>query len=729
MRGEQLLLTIGLADNPIVKPPVEIVRQGIDRIRDYYRQLRESETDTLYEAKLLIIGEAGAGKTTLAKKLQNQDYRLSTEQSTEGIDIIQFLFPLENDRTFRVNIWDFGGQEIYHQTHQFFLTKRSVYALVDDSRAENTDFYYWLNTVELLSDASPLLIIQNQKQDRKGNLNQTQLRGQFPHLKDTLETNLLTNRGLPQLLDTLKHHLKQLPHIGSILPKTWVNVRNAIDTDPRNTISLDQYLELCTQNGFIRREDALQLSGYLHDLGVCLHFQDDESSKLYDTLILKPTWGTAAVYKVLDSKTVRDHYGRFNWDDLKHIWADEQYAPKRGELLELMKKFELCYEIPTQPRHYIAPQLLSNEPPAYNWDDHQNLILRYQYEFMPKGILSRFIVALHQDIHEQRIVWKSGVLLSKDHTQAEVIEYYGKREIKIRIQGSNKRGLMEIVTHELDKIHASYHRLKYQKLIPCNCANCNGTQDPHFYDFNKLRERIAHRKQTIECGNPPYADVNVLGLLDDVMQSDSIFEALDQSALKRSRKPSLPLEKEVFISYAWGEETDEREQIVNQLCAVFQERGIKIVRDKETLGFKAEIRASMERIGQGKCVIAVISDKYLKSKNCMFELVETAKRGEFRDRIFPIVLPDAKIYNPDEFADYIIHWQTKCDSLQAKLDQMKSSANLPRLHRERTLYEDIRNTIDGLVDILQDMNTLTAKTHIESDFEQLFQAVEAKIFN
>ncbi|MEZ4645209.1 MAG: hypothetical protein R3E31_21165 [Chloroflexota bacterium] len=27
-------------------------------------------------------------------------------------------------------MWDFGGQSVYHATHQFFLTKSSVYVLV-----------------------------------------------------------------------------------------------------------------------------------------------------------------------------------------------------------------------------------------------------------------------------------------------------------------------------------------------------------------------------------------------------------------------------------------------------------------------------------------------------------------------------------------------------------------------------------------------------------------------
>ncbi|MEH2298752.1 MAG: hypothetical protein V7K88_06780 [Nostoc sp.] len=101
-------------------------------------------------------------------------------------------FLLDSDREFRVNIWDFGGQEIYHATHQFFLTKRSLYALVADTRKEDTDFYYWLNVVELLSGNSPLLIIKNEKQERKREINERELRRGFTNFQETLTTNLAT---------------------------------------------------------------------------------------------------------------------------------------------------------------------------------------------------------------------------------------------------------------------------------------------------------------------------------------------------------------------------------------------------------------------------------------------------------------------------------------------------------------------------------------------------------
>jgi hypothetical protein len=107
---------------------------------------------------------------------------------------------------------------------------------------------------------------------------------------------------------------------------------------------------------------------------------------------------------------------------------------------------------------------------------------------------------MHHFIDEPN-VWKSGVLLKRDNTFAEVIETYDRREIKIRLSGSNKRGFLEVITDKLDEIHATFNQLKVKKLIPCNCDVCKDNQTPHFYDLNKLRERLANRKDDIECDN------------------------------------------------------------------------------------------------------------------------------------------------------------------------------------------------------------------------------------
>jgi internalin A len=508
------LETFDVDTDSIETPPPEVVNNGIEAIKAYFRQLQEEGTDYLYEAKLLIVGEGGAGKTTLAKKIQNPAYKLQEEDSTEGIEIISWSFPMENGQSFRVNMWDFGGQEIYHATHQFFLTKRSLYLLVADSRKEDTDFYYWLNSVELLSDGSPLLIISNEKQGRQREINEPQLRADFSNLKNTLLTNLGTNEGLTQVLADIKHHIVHLPQIGAPLPKTWVKVRESLEKDPRNHITLDEYLLNCEQNGFATRKDKLQLSGYLHDLGVVLHFQED--SLLKKTVILKPKWGTDAVYQVLDNEKVISQLGRFDRDDLDEIWSEPEYVNMQDELLQLMINFKLCYKIPNTTS-YIAPQRLTEKRPEYAWNEADNLILRYAYEsFMPKGLLTQCVVALHKLIAEQNYVWKSGAILERDETKAEIIEDYKKREVRIRVAGKRRKELLTIISYELDNIHASYKKLKYTKLIPCNCDVCKSKSDPYFYGYEVLQKFISDRQETIQCQNS-YKMVNVKTLIDDVL--------------------------------------------------------------------------------------------------------------------------------------------------------------------------------------------------------------------
>ncbi|MDZ8083251.1 MAG: COR domain-containing protein, partial [Nostoc sp. DcaGUA01] len=542
---------LDLRRNPVPIPPEILGSKNlyedpgdVNEILDFYFRVQDpTETEPFYEAKFLIVGEGGAGKTSLAKKISDETYELQPEEkSTAGIDIIQWKFTLPNGKDFRVNIWDFGGQEIYHQTHQFFLTERSLYALVADTRQENTDFYWWLKVVELLSDNSPVLIIKNEKQDRQCEVNERQLRGEFTNLKETLATNLATNRGLAEIKDTIRQYISKLPHVGTPLPKLWVRVRAALENYSRNYISVEEYYSLCRVNSLTDRKDMLQLSRYLHDLGVCLHFQGD--ALLKKTVILKPEWGTSAVYKILDNQQVIKNKGRFSKKDLADIWQEVEYADMQDELLHLMMRFKLCYEIPGNPENYIAPHLLSTNQPDYNWDESNNLILRYTYDFMPKGIITRFIVEMHSLIEQQTLVWKTGVVLSKEQTRAEVIEQYNQREIKVRVAGKRKKELLTVITHEMDKIHKSYERLQYQTLVPCNCDKCKESQMPYSYPLSELYEFWDAGDYQIQCRKGRLM-VDVRRLIDDVFLT--------------SQNPQIPMyepitRNQVFISYSYQDQ-------------------------------------------------------------------------------------------------------------------------------------------------------------------------------
>jgi internalin A len=117
----------------------ESARPG-DIIDYYFRQRREARRE-LREAKVLLVGQGGVGKTSLVKRLIDNDYN-PAELKTEGIDIRDWEVAGKRGKgekgvPIKLNVWDFGGQEIMHATHQFFLTKRSLYILVLDARKGN----------------------------------------------------------------------------------------------------------------------------------------------------------------------------------------------------------------------------------------------------------------------------------------------------------------------------------------------------------------------------------------------------------------------------------------------------------------------------------------------------------------------------------------------------------------------------------------------------------------
>jgi GTPase SAR1 family protein len=719
------LRTLDIGGQPIETPPPEVVKEGVEAIKNYWRQRQEAGVDYLCEAKLLIVGEAGAGKTSLAQKIKDRNYDLKpSEPTTEGIEVLQWSFPtavrVKHDaaeellqRDFRVNIWDFGGQDVYHATHQFFLTRRSLYALVADDRKEDTDFNYWLQAVELLSDRSPLLIVQNEKQDRQRDINLGSLRARFPNLKEAYRTNLATNRGLDDLVKAIRQELERLPHIGTPLPRTWKLVREALEKDPRNHIGIDEYLAICQEHGFKRREDKLQLSGYLHDLGICLHFQDDPV--LSKTVILKPKWGTDAVYRVLDDHTVINNRGRFGPADLARIWSEDKHAPMRHELLRLMMRFQLCYQVPDE-ESYIAPQLLSSTQPAYEWDDRGNLVLRYEYDFMPKGLITRLIVALHHRIADQALVWKTGVILERDGTRAEAIEDYPRRKITVRLAGPDTRGLLAIIDDQLDRIHRSFPRLQYEKYLPCSCGVCQKRPEQFAYKLSALQNfvRIGKGIQCYESGE----------LVDAAILIRDIFPAaLRATQPDEYAAPEPAPQGEVLVSYAW---TDPSKAIVDQIEKLCKDRSITLHRDKSEMRYRDSIRDFMESIGRGKCIVVVVSKDYLESADCMFELTEIAARGGIRDRIFPVVLEDANIYNAMGRVGYIKHWEQKKAELDSEMKKV-GGEHLEGIQQELNLYATIRETVDHIVDILSDMNALTPEQQQGSNFQALLSALETRL--
>lgn len=180
----------------------------------------------------------------------------------------------------------------------------------------------------------------------------------------------------------------------------------------------------------------------------------------------------------------------------------------------------------------------------------------------------------------------------------------------------------------------------------------------------------------------------------------------------------------IFISYAWNPES---ETIVEKIEKEFLDKGISVVRDKTELQYKGGIKPFMEKIGKGQYVILVISEKYLKSQHCMFELLQIFKNPDFYDRIFPIVLDDVKISKATERLEFVKYWESEVDHLDKSIRELRNLSNIQGVTDELNLYAEIRNNIAMLTNILADINTLNTDKHIHSSFAQLFEVLQAKI--
>ncbi|MEU6373515.1 TIR domain-containing protein [Streptomyces sp. NPDC046909] len=208
--------------------------------------------------------------------------------------------------------------------------------------------------------------------------------------------------------------------------------------------------------------------------------------------------------------------------------------------------------------------------------------------------------------------------------------------------------------------------------------------------------------------------------LRDALRLEWVRQEADRAVLTG---PAAEHTADVYLSYSWSEESN---ALADELDAAFQARGVTLVRDRRDAGFKASISRFMERIGRGKCVVLVISDAYLKSQSCLFELLKVAAHGEFRDRVFPVVLPDARIQRPQDRVAYVRYWEEQIRELDEALKSV-SAAHLHGFREDMDLYTEIRAQLPRLADVLRDMNALTPDQHRAAGFSVIFEAVMARL--
>ncbi len=547
------------------------------------------------------------------------------EDTTRGIDITSWDFHLDNhESVFEARIWDFGGQSHYLAPHQFFLTKRSLYLVVWEAREEDDlHFIDWLNTIKVLSDSSPVIIVMNKSDIRFKSIDEAGLKESFPNIVNFHKVSCTKNNGIDSLRNEIQNTLLQLPHIQDKVPFSWKYIRDGLEikSKTRQYIPLDIYYDLCEGKG-LDKEKSNYLSNYLHDLGTIIHF--NRIAGLSGTIILNPKWLTDAVYAIIDDNEIAQKYGRFSIFDLRRIWNSTIYPEAiYGLLLELMEKFSICFSR-TEEGEYQVPQLLSPTPPQIRWTFDKHIVrFKYQYSFLPAGIISKFIVRNQEKLQSRSLLWRNGVFIVTTNTEILVREDLIQRSISIEARGETSlRETLAWLRQEIDHLNMMYNNLEIEKMVPCPCEKCKSLSKPHDFNVARLIEWLnggsGIKKTTAEC-QISGMNIPIIQLLEGVdldsfliERSERSFPANDENSV--SKKPDIQIS--IFVSYS-GKDRDQKDLLVSGIEAHLKQRkGYKYAfwSDKE-IDLGADWSSEIDRALQNcNAALLMISANFAASK-------------------------------------------------------------------------------------------------------------------
>jgi len=498
--------------NPLTSPPYEIATRGINAICQYFSALEpdpsigvvsnphllppknqalneefnqqediqllpcdfsgtstvETEDQPLNEVKVLLIGDGASGKTSLTKRLISNEFN-PQEPVTHGILITPWQIE-SGDRQIKANIWDFGGQDMMHATHQFFLSKRSLYIILLDGRKDERA-EYWLRHVSAFGGDSPVLIVLNKQDENCGfDLNRTHLQRKYPAVRGFYSTSCKHGEGIDDLKETLIEELGKVPMSDTLLPTSWFQVKGRLEQMSEQYISCDKYEKICTDAGIVEQNEQDVLLDLLHDLGVAMHFKDLE---LYDTHVLNPLWLTNGVYRIINTPEATRQRGILVTNSLRDILCQQSgdkhcYPRSRHRyLIALMRKFELCYKLDSQ--RVLIPQLLPVMEPDFHFDESASSLrfIFHYLHFLPPSIFPRFMVKMHKNIKAD-LRWRTGVVLENKEFGAEALVKVDNetRKISILVNGRQRKDYFAVLLLFFREINTSFEHLKVNKLVP-----------------------------------------------------------------------------------------------------------------------------------------------------------------------------------------------------------------------------------------------------------------------
>lgn len=651
LRNLKQILQLYLVGNPKLGLPKEILAAADARqILDYYFRTRASAApQPLNEFKLILVGRGGVGKTTLVHHLQTGKFK--EFKRTPGIKITQMPVTIASEAV-QAHVWDFGGQEIMHGTHRFFMTERALYVVLISGRegTEDHDAEYWLSLVRSFAgDNAPVIVLRHKWDDLHFELNTQLLRDKYGQNLVFLETDSYTGHGIKELHAEIIKQAGTMPGLKAAWPGEWRRVKDELPQARKNYLTFDGFRTFCAERGVTKAEDQEALADYLHELGLMLAYRKDEALRGFG--VLNPQWITQGIYAMLNARVLKEAGGKFEVADFAKVLPPRKYPEVlHPYLLALMRKFRLCHPLDDKGCKHLIPELLTKEEPKLDHEfasaDCLGFIYRYD-SILPEGLMSRFIVETY--VHsEEKHVWRTGVVLKRANCRALVRADTQGRKVSIWVTGveGERRELMGVIREHFERIHGSYEKLPVTELIPV-LGNPSVTVPRAELGAYLLAGDDEYK---VVVGRDLVAGNNSWGILPPrilKLSVKAVLEGIDVPGATevRSREMVWALTQasgvnfSLFISYSHKDERF-RDEFRGALTAYERKGELSVWQDTMIVPGQKWEPEILRKLEQADIVVLLLSNDFIKSDYCMVKEFENAKQRDAAGEcvIVPIVV-------------------------------------------------------------------------------------------
>lgn len=165
----------------------------------------------------------------------------------------------------------------------------------------------------------------------------------------------------------------------------------------------------------------------------------------------------------------------------------------------------------------------------------------------------------------------------------------------------------------------------------------------------------------------------------------------------------------IFMSYSWS-----NENIADSLELLFKTKNIYLQRDKRELIYRDSIKEFMKKIRKSDYCLMIISDEYLKSINCMYEILEFVKDDNYKERIRHLIHKDLDIFNITGKTQYVKYWELESKKIHKLLSEVEE-LNKTEIIEEAKKVDNIKRNIGEFLSFISDTNNIIFNNNITKD--------------